>query len=151
MSPVIYVHSDSTHMTLTASAKNIENLQKSSTTPYLKQYAGFQEKRVHGSDPVRKKKRFYDEREWRFVPRDAKWGVTNYTREDELQARKDQLNTKTLSGIPIDLDEIRYILVGRESEIPAFIRTIRGLSILSQEQNILITRIITMKQVRWDF
>lgn len=151
MSPVIYVHSDSTHMTLTASAKNIENLQKSSTTPYLKQYAGFQEKRVHGSDPVRKKRRFYDEREWRFVPRGEKWHVTDYASENDLKKEKDKLNRGHLAGMPIKLDEIRYILVGRETEIPEFIKTIRDLSIPSQEQDILITRIITMQQVRWDF
>jgi hypothetical protein len=151
VSPVIYVHSDSTHMTLTASAKNIENLQKSSTTPYLKQYAGFQEKRVHGSDPVRKKRRFYDEREWRFVPRGEKWHVTDYASENDLKKEKDKLNRGHLAGMPIKLDEIRYILVGRETEIPEFIKTIRDLSIPSQEQDILITRIITMQQVRWDF
>jgi len=138
-------------MTLTASAKNIENLQKSSTTPYLKQYAGFQEKRVHGSDPVRKKRRFYDEREWRFVPRGEKWHVTDYASENDLKKEKDKLNRGHLAGMPIKLDEIRYILVGRETEIPEFIKTIRDLSIPSQEQDILITRIITMQQVRWDF
>jgi hypothetical protein len=113
VSPVIYVHSDTTHTALTASDRNIEALRGNATTPYLKQYTGYQDKRVPNGDPQRKRKRFYDEREWRFVPRVTECIIARYSSEDELKAKKIQLNTQRLNGIPIELDEIRKDLPAR--------------------------------------
>ena len=102
--------------------------------------------------------RFYDEREWRFVPlTDPEWlpdgslSEESYKNEAVRAAAQSQLAERHVLGFePWD---IRYVIVKRESEILPTIRAIEDIKAkyTDDEKKILASRVISADQVREDF
>ncbi|MDB4950286.1 MAG: hypothetical protein JWM27_2935 [Gemmatimonadetes bacterium] len=101
--------------------------------------------------------RFYDEREWRWVPDVSgtrfEFGIDESQCDDpvSLSAANNQLwNDARLSFEPSD---IRYILVASEAEILPMIDHIRNIKAKysDTEKNLLMTRLTSAEQVRADF
>jgi len=120
---------------------------------YIKNYQG---------DLVREKKtypnyRFYDEREWRFVPPHTTEGVNwKMTQEDYLRFRGTSISKKFLNEPVLNFTakDIRYLIVKNESEIPSLIRKIKStnnLSLSPDEADVLITKIITVDSIEKDY
>jgi hypothetical protein len=119
---------------------------------YLKPYEG-----VSPQDVTHKNRRFYDEREWRFVPDLTRQGTRlGLTKDDFLNKEKhatanDYLwNNSKLSFSPKD---IRYIIVRREDEILYMINRIRDIKnrFPKEQVQLLASRIIASGQIRKDF
>ena len=105
--------------------------------------------------------RFYDEREWRFVPEISVEGqeVSSYLTEEEcldiekLQSANAVLANNTFS-LSFEPNDIKYIIVNKESEIQEMLKkviSIKGPKGNYDEVQLLTTRIISMEQVIEDF
>ncbi|MCC6460042.1 MAG: hypothetical protein IT260_06210 [Saprospiraceae bacterium] len=113
---------------------------------------------------------FYDEREWRFIP-----DVTGRTERNRVELAKAWLDKATFLKMRHDLDEqglpqivalnqelqlnfplkfelsaIRYIIIKKESEIPALLQTLKGI-FKNDEIAIIASKILTQKQIFEDF
>jgi len=116
---------------------------------YLKPYQGFSPK-----GDSRKIRRFYDEREWRFVP-DLKgfplrYGITKDEYEDKTKreiANRSLWNHCTLS---FALSDIEYIIVSQKKEIPEMSSIISKI-MLKTEGSKSAPIILSAKQIRQDF
>jgi hypothetical protein len=99
--------------------------------------------------------RFYDEREWRYVPEiDGAFPMIVPGAECDTKSKKAALNTM-VSGLRLKFDpsDIKYIIVDSESEISEFVEVIRnakGKSYSLAETERLTTRIITRDQIESD-
>ncbi len=101
--------------------------------------------------------RFYDEREWRYVPPINKGeSIEEYLLPDEFHdevyraKEAEKLKGKKLSFEPKD---IRYIIVRKENEIHDMIGKVRAIKgdFPYRDVQVLITKIISMEQIQEDF
>jgi hypothetical protein len=100
--------------------------------------------------------RFYNEREWRYVP-----NLVTLDKAKPWVEEKDYITdivkyNNTLNHIRLAFDSIHitYIIVKNENDIKELTQTIRNLfseKCTLQEMEILLTRIITTDQIRYDF
>lgn len=114
---------------------------------YMKPYKGEQ---IHKKDAKKKEKRFYDEREWRFVPLTDHFVsfISSYFGD------KDSFIYETLPNLDLRPSDIYYIIVSQENEIFSLIediRSIMGKTYQQEEIDTLITRIISMERIQEDF
>ena len=97
--------------------------------------------------------RFYDEREWRYVPKDAPvLSEADLKDEKQLEEIHNEIwRNRTLEFSP---DDVRYIIVKKDSEVLAMfdeIRDIKSPKYTDAEIRTLQTRIISAEQIRNDF
>jgi hypothetical protein len=96
--------------------------------------------------------RYSDEREWRYVPsaQDAQviYHLDNYDDKSKKQKANATLEKLRLEFKPQD---ISYILIQSTSEIPEFIEFIKAQKFPKQEHERLLTRLVTVEQIRKDF
>ena len=99
------------------------------------------------------KVRFYNEREWRYVPpfdSDLPLLDKSFFSKRELKGREDRKLRKY--KLDYDPSDIRYIIVKEEKEIPVIVRTLKKIRRYNQRTvEILISRIITSEQILNDF
>jgi hypothetical protein len=123
---------------------------------YLKNYEGSLIRNEKVIDP---NYRFYDEREWRFVPEWKNEGeVKGYLSEGEyLKFRGPKTSSKPMiDGISLNFKalDIKYLIVKSNSDIPKLIRFINATDELTKnpdEADILTTKILTVDQLKSDF
>lgn len=115
---------------------------------YLKQYEGnfSREKKEY------KKVRFYDEKEWRYIPDIKKSFLTeqDFHNNNIIINVKEALKKSKLCFKPRD---IKYIIVKKENEVSEMIAALRNIY-KNHPQNIvdgLTTRILTVEQIIDDF
>lgn len=100
--------------------------------------------------------RFYDEREWRYVPEFSEDFPMIVAGEDYNKAgRKLELN-RLISELRLKFNphDIKYIIVRSESEISEFVKVIReskGKHYSLEDVERVTTRIITKEQIEADF
>ncbi len=99
--------------------------------------------------------RFYDEKEWRYVPDAATLGGAEPFLSEKLYNKDKDKYNKTLGHIVIDFkpEDISYIIVKDESDIKEITQHIRNLfasKCTLEQMEILMTRIITTDQIRFD-
>lgn len=122
------------------------------TMRYSKPYIG---KLVRGESSIEKYK-FYDEREWRYIP-----PLTNLYFEPGLN-RKEYSKFKEShpskphfeeNGLIFKAEDIKYIVISSKSEIPEIIEFLMQLTNLGSAKSIqlLFTRILTADQIIEDF
>lgn len=98
--------------------------------------------------------RFYDEREWRFVPQGADgYGMPKIDFSDQTQLKKynDEIWKKVV--IPFKPSDIKYIIVPKEKQIVSIIHEIeRSKNNYSlDEKKLLCSRVISAEQIYEDF
>lgn len=119
---------------------------------YIKPYKGTLY-RDNGSIP---KIRFYDEREWRYVPSTEKTGFKYFLKKDDFldpgkrYRENDNLFDARLTFEPSD---IKYIILDNESEILPMVSALRQIKAKYDDKtiDILITRILTADRILNDF
>ncbi|MFY7730459.1 MAG: abortive infection system antitoxin AbiGi family protein [Flavobacterium sp.] len=99
--------------------------------------------------------RFYDEREWRFVPSISS-GIPNLDEDGYRKYRGSKNTVKPLLDSPIlnfSASDIKYIIVEKASEISDIIAFMRRIDnfVNSNEVDVLSTKIITLEQLNEDF
>lgn len=105
---------------------------------------------------VIKNYRFYNEREWRFVPNKTILGNAKAFLAEEDYNKDKKKNNDTLNHITLNFEtkDISYIIVKSETDIKEITQSIRNLfsdKCTMQQMEILLTRIITTDQILYDF
>ncbi len=101
--------------------------------------------------------KFYDEREWRYVPVDGPQHFHHILTEDEYtQWRGEEKQKPTIKGLSLDFmsKDTDYIIVEKESEISPMINKLKGFQNFytnDEDYNLLISRLISMEKIREDF
>jgi hypothetical protein len=140
--PVWYVTSESDLISNLLKNKNLSDYEVNHLIPYLKQYYGYQEK-----DGVNKSKKFYDEREWRYIPNKAKVEVFFHKTKSEIP---DAIQNK--ERMKLDLNQIEYIIVEKKSDLKIIFEAVKKVSASkSIEPESLISKIMTAEQIKKDF
>ncbi len=166
LNPVIYFNKNS-HL-----AKNYNVLTKDlmwqrsptakafkETTGYMKPYEGILYR--DGKATV-EKVRFYDEHEWRYLP-DRSILTDNgirlflqhhqYMNPQELAVANSALETEK-TRLAFEADDIKYIIIEDEGQINNMIKELRAIKGSRYDKNTvdrLVSRIITVKQIKNDF
>jgi len=156
VTPLFYIHAKSPQFPITGSPRNIEELKALSITPYLKP--------TFGSDPVfeegtrkvirTRQVNYMNEKEWRYVPRHADIDVFKYKTNQELVDLKDNHNGNgSFHKLEIkNLDQIEYIILGRNEDITPFLKFVDELDELyTFDRELLISKILTQGQILRDF
>ena len=164
VTPILYVHDNSSFIEHGLSAlkwsmelnkqdavHSVERLaQVMSLFFMMKPYEGYQE-----SDGKRKKVRFYDEREWRYIPPlDGKH--INCLTEEEFnnKTQRESLNSfNEKYGVNFNPDVINYIIVEKEGEIVPLMHELHSIkgNFSYNSVELLCSRIISMERIREDF
>ncbi|MDQ7797747.1 MAG: abortive infection system antitoxin AbiGi family protein [Candidatus Edwardsbacteria bacterium] len=166
VSPVLYIRKDTKINNIIKTTLNILNKQKNcgnhgeaikaqnseqGLLSFIKPYEG----KLKREDKI-KRVRFYDEREWRYVPKvenDLPWAIAAETYNS---GSVDDLYNGALSQkhkLDFEPEDIKYLIINDETEILPLIRKIEMIKghFGSDAVNILTTRIITIKQIREDY
>jgi len=117
---------------------------------FVKPYEG--ELRRDGHDP--KPVRFYDEREWRFVPARG-WRALTRAEFADAQVRN-AANGELWPALRLSFEpaDIRYIVVAEEIEIPRMIQEVRRIKtpkFSGDDIALLCSRIVSAEQIAADF
>ena len=164
VTPVLYVHDNSSFIghgldalnwSLELSVKDPEHLnerlaQVMSMFFMMKPYEGYQER-----DGKRKKVRFYDEREWRYIPPIGGTQL-NFLTEDKYNNKNQRDNINSFNeqyGVNFNPDVINYIIVEKEDEIVPLMHELHSIKgdFLYNSVELLSSRIISMDRIREDF
>lgn len=101
--------------------------------------------------------RFYDEREWRYVPAATDKRVEVRLNEEQFKKYRGSGKSKPLlDKITLDFtsQDIKFLIVKSNKDIPKLIKSIHSIDNLSKNSNnahILTTRILTVEQLKKDF
>jgi hypothetical protein len=151
--PVIYIHEHSDSFFHLKKIKEI-SLQKYPYLPLLKRYFGDDFYFDDNNNSMRKKIRFYDEREWRYFPSGFKLSSTDnlFTIEKGLRFVS-EMNTKNPfkeSPILLTDESIEYIIIQNKNELPDFINHLK-VKFRRDDLDFILTKIIISKQILKDF
>ena len=168
VTPILYVHNHSSFIrhglealnwSLELGKKDSEHLserlaQVMSMFFMMKPYEGYQER-----DGKRKKVRFYDEREWRYIPpidRPIGGHPFNFLTEQKFNDKKqrDRFNSYNEKyGVNFNPDVINYLIVEKEEEIVSLIHELHAIkgNFPYKSVELLSSRIISMDRIREDF
>jgi hypothetical protein len=92
---------------------------------------------------VEKKKKLYDEREWRYVPKNSDFQINN-----EIAAR----NPGDRFRFPLSLKHIEYIIVSSEEDLDNIVSDLERVTKKSSlNANLLISKILLADQIIRDF
>lgn len=119
---------------------------------YIKNYEGPLAKGSRLLDDYR----FYDEREWRYVPSvEEMKGKSNVIPFDSYSQKKDEYNEQiNFIRLDFNFDDISYIIVKKEEDISELTRHLRNVysdKCTATNLEILLTKIITVNQIISDF
>ncbi len=118
---------------------------------HTKPYEGYQER-----NGTRKMKRFYDEHEWRYVPRIGSLGgdelhlIGAMLEENVLQSKNDLLREYKIGFEPKD---IQYVIIGKEAErghVIEAIETIKTRKYDLTQVKLLTSKIVSAEQISTD-
>jgi len=154
-SPVVYVHKNSDTMLryLQSIKKTVFLSDPNSLLPYFK----LDETYSKGKDGRTLTKRLYDEREWRWIPKDPKFEDFAGFTEDEIVNERIKLVNEELDKksdkylLKFEYSDITYIFVQLDGDVDKVIEEIRKINISRIQQDRLIAKITTSRQIEWDF
>ncbi|MBL4729751.1 MAG: hypothetical protein JKY40_10680 [Gammaproteobacteria bacterium] len=153
ITPVLYSHAGSP--TSDALASMAASFTKTKTDSpelvtllqFIKSYQGF----VGDSKEL---VRFYDEREWRYVPDIAMHeyfvNLNNASAPSDVQQVNENLKSFPLG---FDIGDIEYIIVDNDDDVIELIEWLEGYSTEANRRSILLllSRILTKRQIKEDF
>jgi len=143
--PVWYVTSENQFLKEIVKVGSITEHEKKHLLPYLKQFIG---KQLYIKTGEEKQKKFYDEREWRFIPEMSLIQPFFGVRSNRERRTVPQNGFR----MELDLNVVEYIIIQSEKD---FIKILDELKKLSEERGIkyetLISKIITASQIEKDF
>lgn len=100
---------------------------------------------------------YYDEKEWRYVPHLTSTEIPQFVQGQLSIDQLDDLNYKVKDkAITFKADMVKYIIVEKEGDIDFVINGLRDIKrrtgkFTEEDINLLVTKIITSKQIREDF
>lgn len=144
--PVWYITRESNLVRNLIKNKELSEYERKHLVPYLKQFIGHQQ---YKDQPKPKQKKFYDEREWRFIPDNSLVELYFGSKaQQEIQEAK-----QNGDRMKLDLNAIEYIIIEKETDFEQMIEELR--IIVENDNTIrfenLISKIMTSKQIEKDF
>lgn len=140
--PVWYVTKENHFVKSIIDKKVMNEYERKHLLPYLKQFTGFQEHK----NGEKKRKKFYDEREWRFIP-DNSLVEPFFGRSRSLISPREIEQQR----MKLDLNAIEYIIIDNEKEFIKIIPVLKELSNEKVSYEFLLSKIMTSKQIERDF
>lgn len=142
--PVWYITSENSLVTKLARTKELSEHERRHLLPYLKQFIGYQ----NDKDGRSTRKKFYDEREWRYIPdtnlAEPLFGIAKIN-EALLPADRSY-------KMPLDPCEIEYIIIEQDKDIEPLLKVLKKLGSKTKvSYETLVSKIITAKQIERDF
>lgn len=154
-SPIIYIHSRSHWIIDNLKKGGLSELCNYPTLPFLKRYKGDDYKREDDGNYVRKSRKFYDEREWRYVPKN-----NNLETGDNFKLIKDglenirQRNISTPyndSSLIITPNEVEYIIISSTNEFDDLKKRLRSIYLKDDDYELMLSRILIANRIIRDF
>lgn len=160
LNPVIYLENDSQLTnSIVSEIKSISKQRKEQIEKhkafnifrYIKKYQGDFKR----ANKVIKNVKFYDEREWRYVPKvdsKIKFWINETDFKNEILVAESNDNLKEFS-LDFDISDIKYVIIKDETEISNMIRSLKRIKSKynADEIELLISKIITTEQINNDF
>ena len=140
--PVWYVTSESLLVKSLIKNKSLNEYEKRHLVPFLKQFMGLQE--IEAGKLKRKK--FYDEREWRYIPKNADVEILFGNKENSIETES-ECNYR----MKLDLNAIEYIILDNEKELELMIGVLKKIQSDEVSYDILLSKILTSRQIERDF
>jgi len=167
ISPVLYIHANSrparnlAHQAVLALALTQQPtnqplgalaLDSSSSVYFSKPYEGWLERRGRARTQVR----FYNEREWRYVPEEVEDipAVSRPVFTDPLQRAPFDAIVDKLPALSFEPGDIRYLVVAKDAEVPEMIFRVREIKHPKYSGDtiaLLASRIVSAERIRADF
>jgi hypothetical protein len=165
LNPVIYINKNSDLAKKFSTITNNCILQDNQTARayheamlYFKPYVG----PLYRNGITSKRVRFYDEHEWRYIPRRDNLNNNNFEqsiqehiyRKIEMRVEANQKLETDKTKLTFNADDIKYIIIEKEQEIDRMIvdlSEIKGNRYDKNTLNRLMSRIITVEQIKDDF
>jgi Putative abortive phage resistance protein AbiGi, antitoxin len=155
ISPVSYIHRNSiTSLTINEIIKKINSIEDakdlrlnlSQIIKFLKPYKGNYQKGNRKRNSIV----YYDEREWRYIPKRNLYKV--FPETNNTKKITDGLNKKMkLEPLEFVTKDIKYIILKNNSEKIELSKLFDTMNLDITEKTDLISKIITMKEIREDF
>jgi len=95
--------------------------------------------------------KFYDEKEWRYVPESMSGYPFLLEEQYNTQKRKDLDDELKKQALTFDHAQIKYVIVEKSSDIPEITKVIKKKYRKTSDSDILCSKIITFRQMREDF
>jgi len=156
ITPVNYVHENSSILTRLVLALEDKDDELAKFLPYFKRYS--EKIKRDGKQMTR---RYYDEREWRYVPPNSDFinlrGITSIKqKEDKIKSENVRLQKqRDKYRLKLDWPDITYIFVKGDSDVDQVINSIMNIDKKNQkrkqEKLRLVSKIITAKRIERDF
>ncbi|WP_370391073.1 abortive infection system antitoxin AbiGi family protein [uncultured Winogradskyella sp.] len=143
--PVWYVTRESNLVRNLVKDKELKDYERKHLLPYLKQFMGNQlDNRLNR---VRRKK-FYDEREWRYIPNNSLvepiFGLKAKREMEEAKQNGDRMN--------LELDKIEYIIIAKDIDFEPLLEALKEICEAAEMRfETMISKILTAKQIERDF
>lgn len=156
VTPILYIHQNSHWITEALNKKGLENIKEYPTLPFLKRYNGDDYKREENGSYTPKKRKFYDEREWRFVPKDNALEVNEGLKIENgidhvwNKNRVSQYNTAE-SCINISPNIVEYIIIDNFNEFGLIRKDLRRLYPNDDEYDLMLSKILIADRIIRDF
>lgn len=154
ITPVIYFHanSDTYYRYISTIRKNDIFGNNFSLFPYFK----VDIRVTITPEGKRITERFYDEREWRYVASDAELVDCSDLNDDDIKKKLFEINEKLSLKrdsflLPFEYEDISYIFVQYEKDVDSVISVIRKIYTSQLQQDRLVAKIITSRQIEKDF
>ena len=152
VTPVLYVHDTTVKEIIKPLLKN-PNSEK--IAAFTKKYFGTTYRPIEDNKYKRTTKKFYDEREWRYIPSDAKieWLPSKTKIEHGLLYAQQQNTENPYTGLSIELEfqDIEYIIIQDINELAKLRQVLRNKFPDELEFQLMTTKILTSKQIKKDF
>ncbi len=155
VSPVIYIHSNSYWIINTLIKNGIKELDKYPTLPYLKRYFGDDYKlEIDGKYKMYHRK-FYDEREWRFIPEKNKLSTGSEIKQISEGIEKVRIKNieETYNATKIDIapEIVEYIIIDRFSEFKELKTRLRVIYQKDDDYELMLSKILIAERIVRDF
>jgi hypothetical protein len=154
-SPIMYIHDKSKWIVDALISGGISNLKSYPTLPFLKRHKGHDFKQEDDGTYTPSFRPFYDEREWRYIPK-----INDLTTGDDIRLIKDGidmirqkniLNPYLKSRIKLKPDLIEYIIIDTFNEFKELKTKLRILYLKDDDYELMLSKILIAQRIVRDF
>lgn len=152
--PIMYVHKKSDRIFNTIDKLTLDELKKMPSLPLLKRNFGWDYKEQENGVYEKEQRKFYDEREWRYVPLETKIEVgKGLTIENGIKYAKEKNINSQLKIKPLKLTPslIEYIIIYDRKEFEELRKALEDLYNGRNVYEEMLSKILIVKQVLRDF
>jgi len=143
--PVWYITSENNLAKKLVESQKLSDYERRELLPYLKKFMGNQE----FNNGIQKRKKFYDEREWRYIPKKAIVEPLFGIKKANIDNSEDK---NRFDRMRLLMQAVEYIIIDKESELDKLAIELNKLSASSGvNYEWLLSKVITARRIENDF